>query len=286
MKNIMVVGAGQMGSGIAQVCAQSGFHVVLHDIDLPRVEQGFRKIVENVRRLRKRENITESEENRILNNIKITTDLYTGYDSELVIEAAIEQMGTKKQIFQQLDEMMPKTTILATNTSSLPITEIASVTNRPEKVIGMHFMNPVPVMKLVEIIRGLATSDETYSFVKKVTEQIGKVPVEVNDYPGFISNRILMPMINEAIYALQEGVATKEAIDEIMKLGMNHPMGPLQLADFIGLDTCLYIMEILHEGLGDDKYRPCPLLRKYVSAGWLGKKSGKGFYEYEEKRTR
>ncbi|WAA12205.1 3-hydroxybutyryl-CoA dehydrogenase [Fervidibacillus halotolerans] len=281
MEKIMVVGAGQMGAGIAQVCAQAGFHVVLHDIDLARVEKGFDRIVENVRRQREKGKITEQDENTTLQNIEITTDLHKGKDRDLVIEAAIEKMDTKKQIFRQLDKITPKTTILATNTSSLPITELASATNRPEKVIGMHFMNPVPVMKLVEIIRGLATSDETYLTVKKITEQIGKVPVEVNDFPGFISNRVLMPMINEAVYALQEGVATKEAIDEIMKLGMNHPMGPLELADFIGLDTCLYIMEILHQGLGDDKYRPCPLLRKYVNAGWLGKKNGRGFYVYE-----
>jgi 3-hydroxybutyryl-CoA dehydrogenase len=202
-------------------------------------------------------------------------------EADLVIEAAVERMDIKKQIFAQLDEIAPARTILASNTSSLPITEIAAATKRPEQVIGMHFMNPVPVMKLVEIIRGLATTDEVYEAIEEVTKQIGKVPVEVNDFPGFVSNRILLPMINEAIYTLYEGVATKEAIDEVMKLGMNHPMGPLTLADFIGLDTCLYIMEVLHEGLGDSKYRPCPLLRKYVKAGWLGKKTGRGFYVYE-----
>ena len=197
-----------------------------------------------------------------------------------MIEAATENMAIKKDLFKQLDEITPQETILATNTSALPITEIAAITKRPEKVIGMHFMNPVPVMKLVEVIRGLATSDETYETIHAVTKVLNKEPIEVQDYPGFVANRILLPMINEAIYALYEGVATKEAIDEIMKLGMHHPMGPLQLADFIGLDTCLYIMETLHEGLGDDKYRPCPLLRKYVNAGWLGKKSGRGFYTY------
>ena len=202
-------------------------------------------------------------------------------DVDIVIEAATENMEIKQSIFKQLDEIAPEHAILATNTSSLPITEIAAVTKRPEKVIGMHFMNPVPVMKLVEVIRGLATADEVYKTVEQMAIELGKKPVEVNDFPGFVSNRILLPMINEAIYALYEGVATKEAIDDVMKLGMNHPMGPLQLADFIGLDTCLYIMEILHEGLGDSKYRPCPLLRKYVAAGWLGKKSGRGFYIYE-----
>ncbi len=199
-------------------------------------------------------------------------------DADIVIEAAVENMEVKRSIFAKLDEIAPAHAILASNTSSLPITEIAAATNRPEKVIGMHFMNPVPVMKLVEIIRGLATADEVYEAVETMTKKLSKVPVEVNDFPGFVANRVLMPMINEAIYTLYEGVATKEAIDEVMKLGMNHPMGPLQLADFIGLDTCLYIMETLHEGFGDSKYRPCPLLRKYVKAGWLGKKTGRGFY--------
>ena len=198
----------------------------------------------------------------------------------MVIEAAVENMEVKKQLFAELDQIAPSHAILATNTSSLPITEIAAATSRPEQVIGMHFMNPVPVMKLVEIIRGLATKDEVYTAIEVMAKELGKVPVEVNDFPGFISNRVLMPMINEAIFTLYEGVASKEAIDEVMKLGMNHPMGPLQLADFIGLDTCLYIMETLQEGLGEDKYRPCPLLRKYVKAGWLGKKTGRGFYEY------
>ncbi|HEY9577031.1 MAG TPA: 3-hydroxyacyl-CoA dehydrogenase NAD-binding domain-containing protein, partial [Pseudobacillus sp.] len=202
-------------------------------------------------------------------------------DVDLVIEAAVENMDVKCRIFSHLDNIAPAHTILATNTSSLPITEIAAATNRPEKVIGMHFMNPVPVMKLVEIIRGLATADEVYQTIEEITTTLSKVPVEVNDFPGFVANRVLMPMINEAIYTLYEGVATKEAIDEVMKLGMNHPMGPLTLADFIGLDTCLYIMETLHDGFGDDKYRPCQLLRKYVKAGWLGKKTGRGFYTYD-----
>ena len=210
-----------------------------------------------------------------------STSIDDAKDADIIIEAAVENMEIKQSIFKQLDVIAPAHAILATNTSSLPITEIAAVTNRPEQVIGMHFMNPVPVMQLVEIIRGLATADEVYEAVATMTKHIGKTGVEVNDFPGFISNRILLPMINEAIYALYEGVATKEAIDDVMKMGMNHPMGPLTLADFIGLDTCLSIMEILHEGLGDSKYRPCPLLRKYVAAGWLGKKSGRGFYVYE-----
>ncbi|HWL12105.1 MAG TPA: 3-hydroxyacyl-CoA dehydrogenase NAD-binding domain-containing protein, partial [Ureibacillus sp.] len=214
--------------------------------------------------------------------ISMSLDLTDSSDVDLVIEAATENMAIKQSIFRELDAIAPKHAILATNTSSLPITEIAAVTERPEQVIGMHFMNPVPVMKLVEIIRGLATADEVYEAVEEMTRKLSKTPVEVNDFPGFISNRILLPMINEAIYALYEGVATKEAIDDVMKLGMNHPMGPLTLADFIGLDTCLSIMEILHDGLGDSKYRPCPLLRKYVAAGWLGRKTGRGFYVYED----
>ena len=217
----------------------------------------------------------------MLARITKSTSIDDAKDADIIIEAAVENMEIKQSIFKQLDVIAPAHAILATNTSSLPITEIAAVTNRPEQVIGMHFMNPVPVMQLVEIIRGLATADEVYEAVATMTKQIGKTGVEVNDFPGFISNRILLPMINEAIYALYEGVATKEAIDDVMKMGMNHPMGPLTLADFIGLDTCLSIMEILHEGLGDSKYRPCPLLRKYVAAGWLGKKTGRGFYVYE-----
>ncbi|WP_062351479.1 3-hydroxybutyryl-CoA dehydrogenase [Bacillus kwashiorkori] len=280
VKKIIVVGAGQMGSGIAQVCAQAGFTIVLHDIDGERTAKGLATISKNITRQTEKGRLTETEKEQILQRITLSTDLENARDSDLVIEAATENMSIKKTIFQQLDKITSRKTILATNTSSLPITEIAAVTERPEKVIGMHFMNPVPVMKLVEIIRGLATSDSTYATIHEVTLKLQKTPVEVEDYPGFISNRILMPMINEAIYALYEGVATKEAIDEIMKLGMNHPMGPLTLADFIGLDTCLYIMETLHEGFGDDKYRPCPLLKKMVSAGWLGKKTGKGFYTY------
>ncbi|MCP8967970.1 3-hydroxybutyryl-CoA dehydrogenase [Ectobacillus ponti] len=281
VQNILVIGAGQMGSGIAQVCAAAGYSVTLQDLKQEQLDRGLGIITKNLSRTVDKGRMTEEEKQAVLDRIQPTLDIEAARGADLVIEAAIEQMNIKKQIFAQLDELAPAHAILATNTSSLPITEIAAVTKRPEQVIGMHFMNPVPVMKLVEIIRGLATTDEVYQTIEDITKNIGKTPVEVNDFPGFISNRILLPMINEAIYALYEGVATKEAIDDVMKLGMNHPMGPLTLADFIGLDTCLYIMEVLHEGLGDSKYRPCPLLRKYVSAGWLGKKSGRGFYVYE-----
>jgi len=281
VSKVMVIGAGQMGSGIAQVCAQAGYKVVLNDLKLEFVERGLGTIRKNLTRNVDKGRMTEEQKQEILARLTSSTDLNDAGSVDLVIEAAIENMEIKTNLFSQLDRIAPAHTILASNTSSLPITEIAAATSRPERVIGMHFMNPVPVMKLVEIIRGLATGDEVYQVIEDMTKTLGKVPVEVNDFPGFVSNRILMPMINEAIYTLYEGVATKEAIDEVMKLGMNHPMGPLTLADFIGLDTCLYIMETLHEGFGDDKYRPCPLLRKYVKAGWLGKKSGRGFYSYE-----
>lgn len=277
----MVIGAGQMGSGIAQVCAQAGYKVILNDLKPEFVERGYAGINKLLTRNVDKGRLTEEQKQDILGNITTSTNLKDASDVDLVIEAAVENMAIKTNIFAQLDEITPAHTILASNTSSLPITEIAAATKRPEKVIGMHFMNPVPVMKLVEIIRGLATADEVYQVIEDMTKTISKVPVEVNDFPGFVSNRILMPMINEAIYTVYEGVATKEAIDEVMKLGMNHPMGPLTLADFIGLDTCLYIMETLHQGFGDDKYRPCPLLRKYVKAGWLGKKTGRGFYTYQ-----
>jgi len=280
VEKMMVIGAGQMGSGIAQVCAQAGYSVLLHDLKVEVVDKGLGVIRKNLTRQVAKERMTEAELEQILARIRPSTELENARSVDLVIEAAIENMEIKASLFKELDELAPAHTILASNTSSLPITEIAAATKRPEKVIGMHFMNPVPVMKLVEIIRGLATADEVYNTIEDITKKLNKVPVEVNDFPGFVANRILMPMINEAIYTLYEGVATKEAIDEVMKLGMNHPMGPLTLADFIGLDTCLYIMETLHEGFGDDKYRPCPLLRKYVKAGWLGKKSGRGFYEY------
>lgn len=281
IQKVLVIGAGQMGSGIAQVCAQAGFEVKLNDREQQFYDRGIQTITKNLSRNVEKGRMTEDEKQSVLTKITMSLSIEDASDVDLVIEAAVENMEIKQSIFKQLDEITPTHTILATNTSSLPITEIAAVTNRPEQVIGMHFMNPVPVMKLVEIIRGLATSDEVYTAVEEMTTKLSKVPVEVNDFPGFVSNRILMPMINEAIYTLYEGVATKEAIDDVMKMGMNHPMGPLQLADFIGLDTCLYIMEILHEGFGDSKYRPCPLLRKYVKAGWLGKKSGRGFYTYD-----
>ncbi|MFC0272436.1 3-hydroxybutyryl-CoA dehydrogenase [Metabacillus herbersteinensis] len=281
VQKVMVVGAGQMGSGIAQVCAMAGFEVILHDMKTEFIERGINNINKNLQRQVDKERMSSAEKEDVLNRISQSVDLQNAEKVDLVIEAAVENMEIKKALFAQLDEITPQHTILATNTSSLPITEIAAATKRPEKVIGMHFMNPVPVMKLVEIIRGLATADEVYETIENMTNKLSKVPVEVNDFPGFVSNRILMPMINEAIFTVYEGVATPEAIDDVMKLGMNHPMGPLTLADFIGLDTCLYIMETLHEGFGDDKYRPCPLLRKYVKAGWLGRKSGRGFYTYE-----
>ncbi len=278
---VMVIGAGQMGSGIAQVCAQAGYQVFLNDLKTEFVEHGLGVIGKNLDRHVAKGRMTEEEKGEVLGRITSSTDLKDAHAVDLVIEAAVENMEIKTKIFAQLDEIAPEHAILASNTSSMPITEIAAATKRPEKVIGMHFMNPVPVMKLVEIIRGLATADEVYQVIEDMTKTLSKVPVEVNDFPGFVSNRVLMPMINEAVYTLYEGVAAKEAIDEVMKLGMNHPMGPLTLADFIGLDTCLYIMETLHEGFGDDKYRPCPLLRKYVKAGWLGRKTGRGFYVYE-----
>ncbi|MFJ7736114.1 3-hydroxybutyryl-CoA dehydrogenase [Lysinibacillus sp. NPDC097287] len=281
IQKVMVIGAGQMGSGIAQVCAQAGYAVQLNDVKQEFFERGLGVITKNLTRDVEKGRKTEDEKATILGRITMSLDLQDASEVDIIIEAAVENMDVKQSIFKQLDTIAPAHAILATNTSSLPITEIAAVTKRPEQVIGMHFMNPVPVMKLVEIIRGLATTDEVYKAVEEMTVKLSKTPVEVNDFPGFISNRILLPMINEAVYALYEGVASKEAIDDVMKLGMNHPMGPLTLADFIGLDTCLSIMEILHEGLGDSKYRPCPLLRKYVAAGWLGKKSGRGFFVYE-----
>ncbi|MCP8617403.1 3-hydroxybutyryl-CoA dehydrogenase [Salirhabdus salicampi] len=280
VNKVMVIGAGQMGAGIAQVFAQSRFRVLLHDINEEALTKGIHSITKQLNRGVEKGKIDVQQKEHTLANLSTTTSLQDAKDCDLVVEAVVEDMGIKRRVFEQLDQYTPQHTILASNTSSLPITEIAAVTNRPEQVIGMHFMNPVPVMKLVEIIRGLATTDETYNTIEAITKTLNKTPVEVNDFPGFVSNRVLMPMINEAIYTVYEGVATPESVDEVMKLGMNHPMGPLTLADFIGLDTCLYIMEVLHEGFGDSKYRPCPLLRKYVKAGWLGRKTGRGFYVY------
>ncbi len=280
IEKIMVIGAGQMGGGIAQVAAQAGLQVVLNDIDAGFIEKRIAFIDKTLARNVEKGRISEGEKSEILARLIPSTSLQDAADVDFVVEAAIENMEIKERIFRDLDAIAKPGVILATNTSSLPITEIAAVTNRPANVIGMHFMNPVPVMTLVEIIRGIATSDEVYQIVEDLAKRMGKTPVEVNDYPGFISNRVLMPMINEAIYCVYEGVAEPEAVDQVMKLGMNHPMGPLTLADFIGLDTCLAIMEVLYEGFADSKYRPCPLLRKMVKAGWLGKKSGKGFYAY------
>ncbi|RLL42861.1 3-hydroxybutyryl-CoA dehydrogenase [Oceanobacillus piezotolerans] len=281
IKSVMVIGAGQMGSGIAQVFAQSGFQVMLNDMNEEALDKGMQSIEKLLSRNVDKGRIEEEEKTATLSRLTPSLNLDDAESADLVIEAIVENMEVKTKVFSRLDKITPHHTILASNTSSLPITEIAAATERPEKVIGMHFMNPVPVMKLVEIIRGLQTSDETYETIQRVAGELQKTAVEVEDFPGFVSNRILMPMINEAIYTLYEGVASKEDIDSVMKLGMNHPMGPLTLADFIGLDTCLYIMEVLHDGFGDSKYRPCPLLRKYVKAGWLGKKSGRGFYVYE-----
>ncbi|MEO7660720.1 MAG: 3-hydroxybutyryl-CoA dehydrogenase [Pyrinomonadaceae bacterium] len=280
---IGVIGAGTMGNGIAQTAAASGFDVVLCDINGELVERGVANISKSLDRFVKKETITEDQKSEILARVKTTTNFDDLADCSLVVEAATENFEIKKQIFEKLDQILLPDAILSSNTSSISITKIAATTKRPDKVIGMHFFNPVPLMKLVEVIRGIETSDETYAKVKDLSEKLGKVPVECNDSAGFISNRVLMPMINEAIFALHEGVATKESIDEIMKLGMNHPMGPLTLADFIGLDVCLAIMNVLLGGIGDPKYRPCPLLKKYVDAGWLGRKSGKGFYEYQAK---
>jgi len=280
---MMVIGAGQMGGGIAQVgAAVANIPVLLNDISEEFINKGLKVIEGNLSRDVKKGRMDETRKEAILKNIIPALSLKEAKNVDLVVEAAIENMEIKGNLFKELDEVCPPHTILATNTSTLPITEIAAFTKRPEKVIGMHFMNPVPVMQLVEVIRGLATSDETYEVIKAMSEKMGKTPVVVNDSPGFVSNRVLMPMINEAIYCVYEGIGTPEAVDAVMKLGMNHPMGPLALADLIGLDTTLYVIEILYKGLGDSKYRPCPLLRKYVAAGWLGRKTGRGFYKYDK----
>jgi 3-hydroxybutyryl-CoA dehydrogenase len=282
MRRVTVIGGGTMGNGIAHVCAQGGLDVTLVDVDGDALDRAMATIRKNLERQARKGRIEASEVEEVLARVAGVTDVTEGVaNADLVVEAVPEKAEMKYALFQTLAAAAPAAAILASNTSSISITEIAARTDRPERVIGMHFMNPVPVMQLVEVIRGLATSDETTDAVMALARELGKTPVEVNDFPGFVSNRVLMPMINEAVFALMEGVATPDAIDTVMKLGMNHPMGPLALADLIGLDTCLNILEVLHRELGDDRYRPCPLLRKYVAAGWLGRKSGRGFHGYD-----
>lgn len=281
IKTFGVIGAGQMGNGIAQVAAVSGFEVIMNDIKTEFVEKGFASIKKNLRRSVDKGRMTDKEMNAVLQRIRTSVDIKDMGPVDFVVEAATENETIKFQIFKDLDQICEPHVILATNTSSIPIGRIASHTGRPEKIIGMHFMNPVPVMKLIEIIRGLRTTDDTFKTTWNLAVKLGKTPAEANDYPGFIINRILMPMINEAVYCLYHGVGSREDIDTVMKLGANHPMGPLALADLIGLDTCLAIMDTLFDGFKDSKYRPCPLLKRYVEAGWLGKKTGRGFYEYK-----
>jgi 3-hydroxybutyryl-CoA dehydrogenase len=281
VQTIMVIGAGQMGNGIAQVAAQAGYTTYMSDISQELVDKGMASISKNLDRMVKKEKISAADKDQVLSRITPVTDLEPASKCDLTVEAVVEKMEIKSKVFQELDAKAPAQAILASNTSSLPITSIAACTKRPEQVIGMHFMNPVPVMKLVEVIKGLATTDEVTNTVRAVSEAMGKIAVECRDVPGFVSNRVLMVMLNEALWELYEGVASAEGIDQIMKLGMNHPMGPLALADLIGLDTVLAILEVLQDGYGDPKYRPCPLLKSYVNAGWLGRKSGKGIYEYK-----
>ncbi len=277
---VAVIGAGTMGNGIAQVFAQAGHPVALRDIDGAALDRARKQIDRSLGKLAEKGKITAEDRAAALDRIRSTTEMADVASADLVVEAVVENYETKRHLFAELDHLTSPTAILASNTSSISITRLGAATRRPDKVIGMHFMNPVPLMALVEVIRGLATSDETLRAVMDLARALGKTPVEVNDFPGFVANRVLMPMINEAIFAVYEGVAKPEAIDEVMKLGMNHPMGPLTLADFIGLDVCLAILEVLHDGLGDPKYRPCPLLKRMVDAGWLGRKSGRGFFPY------
>lgn len=280
IETLGVIGAGTMGNGIAQVAARAGCRVILRDVKEELLERGMTAIRKSLQRDVDKDRLKEEEKHSIINRIHTVTDFDALAEADLVVEAVTEDLSVKREVFRTLDRLTRPDAILASNTSSISITKLGAATGRPDKVVGMHFMNPVPVIKLVEVIRGLQTSDETYERVRELTEKLGKIPLECNDSPGFVSNRVLMPMINEAIFALYEGVATRESIDGIMKLGMNHPMGPLALADFIGLDVCLAILNVLDEGFGDPKYRPCPLLARYVDAGWLGRKSGRGFYEY------
>jgi len=275
-----VIGAGTMGNGIAQVAARAGYSVVMRDVKDEFLQRGLQAIDKSLQRDVDKERLSPEDKQSIIKRIQSTTELEALDEASFVVEAVTENLEVKTELFSALDKITPPEAILASNTSSISITRLGAATSRPDKVIGMHFMNPVPVMKLVEVIRGLATSNETYERVRNLSEKLGKTALDCNDSPGFVSNRVLLPMINEAIFALYEGVATRESIDGIMKLGMNHPMGPLQLADFIGLDVCLAILSVLYDGLGDPKYRACPLLKRYVDAGWLGKKTGRGFYEY------